>query len=204
MSKLEMVLSMYQTGWTDWSKRRTAEHHCHTFQSLPGNRFHSEPKNLHCIMIRHVRVSSRSKYLPPSVLGATVTETRTQTDAPAKARSTLSVGRNLPVDDGAAEEIVVELATDVTVSVVVDEARIDDEEVWLANDDSDEVTTLKVVVIEDDGTGAEEMDEVVMIIVEEDVAREVLKAVEVFTLVTVEDDVGRVGGLAGVQLPNPF
>ena len=109
-----------------------------------------------------------------------------------------------PVDDGAAEEIVVELATDVTVSVVVDEARIDDEEVWLANDDSDEVTTLKVVVIEDDGTGAEEMDEVVMIIVEEDVAREVLKAVEVFTLVTVEDDVGRVGGLAGVQLPNPF
>ena len=52
-----------------------------------------------------------------------------------------------PVDDGAAEEIVVELATDVTVSVVVDEARIDDEEVWLANDDSDEVTTLKVVVI---------------------------------------------------------
>lgn len=103
-----------------------------------------------------------------------------------------------PVDDGAAEELVVELATDVTVSVVVDEARIDDEEVWLANDDSDEV------VIEDDGTGAEEMDEVVMIIVEEDVAREVLKAVEVLTLVTGEDDVGRVGGLAGVQLPNPF
>lgn len=109
-----------------------------------------------------------------------------------------------PVDDGATEEEVVELAADVTISVVVDEARIEDEDIWLANEDSDEVTTLEVVVVEDDGTGAEEMDEVVMIIVEEDVAREVLKEVDVLTLVTVEDDVGRVGGLAGVQVPNPF